>query len=65
MRINCLQCGHKIDLGEAYDDYEGQVKCFVCRSILQIRSTYGRLKSVKCVKLVRRPSPEEAFKAAG
>ena len=23
-------CGHSVDLHRDYDDYEGQVKCFVC-----------------------------------
>jgi hypothetical protein len=26
MKINCLSCGHTIDLNEVYSDYEGHVE---------------------------------------
>ena len=61
MKINCLSCGHTIDLDETYSDYEGPVKCVVCSSILEIRTEEGNIKSVKFVKMVPRPSAEEAF----
>ena len=38
MKINCLGCGHKVDLAEVYDNYEGQVKCFACSAILEIKT---------------------------
>jgi ribosomal protein S27E len=38
MKINCLSCGHKVDLGDAYEEYEGQVKCFACTAILEIKT---------------------------
>ena len=46
MRINCLSCGHKVDLGDAYDDYAGRVKCMVCGVILEIKTEEGNVKSV-------------------
>jgi len=46
MRVNCLSCGHKLDLDDAYDDYAGQVKCLVCGAILEIRTEEGNVKSV-------------------
>ncbi len=61
MRINCLACGYKVDLDDAYDDYEGPVKCFACRAILQIRTEQGSIKAVKQVNIVQHPSPEEVF----
>jgi len=61
MRINCLACGHKIELDVAYDDYEGQIKCWVCQALLEIKSEEGSLQSLKFVKMVPRPSAEEAF----
>ena len=61
MRVNCLSCGHKVDLDRAYDDYEGQVKCFVCGAILAIKTEEGELKSVEFVKVLPRPDAEEAF----
>ena len=46
MKINCLSCGHKVDLGDAYDDYAGQVRCLVCGVILEIKTEEGNAKSV-------------------
>jgi hypothetical protein len=50
MKINCISCGHKIDLEDAYDNYEGPVKCYVCGSILEIRTLEGSVKSVHVMK---------------
>ena len=50
MKINCISCGHKIDLGDAYDDYEGQVKCCVCASALEIQTVEGSVKSVRATR---------------
>ncbi len=61
MKINCLCCGHKVDLDDAYDDYEGQVKCFACSAILEIKTEEGKLKTVRFVKMAPRPSTEEVF----
>ena len=61
MKINCLCCGHKVDLDDAYDDYEGPVKCFVCSAILEIRTEKGTIKAVKQVNSVLQPSAEEVF----
>jgi len=44
MRINCLSCGHKVDLDDAYDDYEGQVKCWACSAMLDIKAEGGKLR---------------------
>ena len=50
MKVNCLSCGHSLDLRDAYDDYEGQVRCFICASLLAIRTEDGRVKSVVVVQ---------------
>lgn len=63
MKINCLSCGHKVDLDEVYDTYDGQVKCFACSAILAIKTDEGQLKKVEFVKVVPRRSAEEVFKA--
>lgn len=61
MKVNCLNCGHKVDLDEAYDNYEGPVKCFACSALLEIKAEEGSVKSVKFVKIAPRPSAEEAL----
>jgi hypothetical protein len=46
MKINCLSCGHKVELDDAYDDFEGPVKC-LCGAMLEIRTEEGLLKAIK------------------
>ena len=55
MKVNCLSCGHTLDLHEAYDDYEGQVRCFISASLLAIRTQDGHVKAAELVG-----SPREA-----
>ena len=64
MKINCLSCGHKVDLDHAYDDYEGQVKCFACGAILEMKTEHGELRSVKFMRIVPRPSAAEVLERA-
>jgi len=61
MKINCLACGHSLNLDAAYDDYEGQVKCLACGAILQIKAEQGSVRSVHFVALPRRPTREEVL----
>ena len=53
MKINCLSCGFSLKLDDAYDDYEGQVKCWTCGALLEIKSEDGNIKAIRFVKLVR------------
>jgi hypothetical protein len=55
MRINCLSCGHKVELDNAYDDFEGPVKC-LCGAMLEIRTEEGLLKAIKMAE----PRPRSA-----
>jgi predicted RNA-binding Zn-ribbon protein involved in translation (DUF1610 family) len=55
MRINCLACGHKVELDEAYDDFEGPVKC-LCGAMLDLRTEEGKLKAIKVAEPLPRPS---------
>ncbi len=57
MRINCLACGHKVELDDAYDDFEGPVKC-LCGAMLQIRTEEGMLKSIQVAEPLSRPAPK-------
>ena len=54
MNVNCLSCGHSLDLREAYDDYQGQIRCFICGSLLTIHAEDGRVKSVELTQDRRR-----------
>jgi len=47
MKINCLSCGHTVDLDDAYSDYEGQVKCYTCSALLEVKLSDSLIKSVK------------------
>lgn len=47
MKINCTSCGHNADIGDNYADYEGQVRCWVCNAILEIRTEEGQIKMVR------------------
>ena len=61
MKIICLSCGHKVDLGDAYDDYAGQVKCVACGgAVLEIATETANLKSVALAREVTRVAPTRA-----
>ena len=64
MKIICLSCGHKVDLGDAYDSYAGQVKCVACGAILEIRTETGDLRSVALARVVASIAPTAAPGAA-
>ena len=51
MKINCVSCGHSIFLDNAYDDFDGPVKCYVCNGLLQIKTEEGKLKSIRLTSL--------------
>jgi hypothetical protein len=47
MKINCLSCGHNVDLDESYEDhYEGAIKCYGCDATLEIKTEQGNLRGV-------------------
>jgi len=51
VKINCLSCGHSINLeDETYGDYEGAIKCFACGAILEVKLIEARIKSVKLLE---------------
>ena len=65
MKINCVSCGHNISLDEAYDDFEGVVKCYVCGARLEVKICEGKIKCVKLAAQVPRtlPMPDVALRA--
>ena len=58
MKINCPACGHSVELDEAYDDYEGQIRCWVCREVFEIRTADGYVKAVRSREFAPSPSRE-------
>ena len=58
MEINCLGCGFKVDLADAYDDYVGQIKCFGCGAIMEIETQAGNIRAVSAVTEAPLPSAE-------
>ena len=57
MKINCLSCGHKVDLDDVYDDYQGLIRCLTCAAMLEIKTEEGQLRSVRWATVS--PSPME------
>ena len=53
MKINCLGCGHTIDLDDSYSDYDGQVKCYTCSALLELKLVDSLVKSVKFINMTR------------
>jgi hypothetical protein len=51
MKINCISCGHNLSLDEAYDDFSGLVRCYVCGSLLEIKTTDGKLLGVNLAQI--------------
>lgn len=48
MKINCLSCGHNIDLDDAYaENYDGPIKCFACSSTLELRTEQSAIRRVR------------------
>jgi DNA-directed RNA polymerase subunit N (RpoN/RPB10) len=58
MKLNCLSCGHTVDLRDGYNDYDGQVKCFTCGGLMAIRTQDGQVKWVELV--VSRPRDQDS-----
>lgn len=48
IKVNCLSCGHPIELDEAaYEDYKGEIRCWGCRAIVKVELHEGKLQSMK------------------
>lgn len=46
IKLNCLDCGRSFELGDAYEDYEGEVRCWICSTSLIVKLADGKLKSM-------------------
>jgi len=58
MKINCLSCGFQVELDETYEDYAGQIRCYVCNATMDIRTEEGKLKSAKPARSAAHPVVE-------
>jgi len=47
IKVNCLSCGHPMELSDAYDDYEGEVRCWGCRAVLEVTLHEGKLQRMR------------------
>ena len=47
IKLNCLSCGHLMELGDAYEDYQGEVRCWGCHATIEVNLHEGKLKSMK------------------
>lgn len=56
MKINCVSCGHNMALDDAYDNFEGMVKCYVCGGLLEVKTEEGQVKSVSLAGVQRQPA---------
>jgi predicted RNA-binding Zn-ribbon protein involved in translation (DUF1610 family) len=45
--LNCLKCGFKIALPDAYENYRGEVRCWVCHGMLEVTLEEGQLKTMR------------------
>jgi hypothetical protein len=64
MKIRCLACGHSVELDEAYDDYEGPIRCWVCGAVFEIRAKDGCVKAARGREHVPSASLPQAFAGA-
>jgi len=64
MKINCISCGHNIDLDAVYEDFSGLVKCYVCGALLEIVTSEGHLRSVGLPSM-RPPTTQSAGAGSG
>jgi ribosomal protein S27E len=60
MRINCVSCGHEINLNQdLFNDYEGPIKCFICSTMMEITTTQGVINSINLLNILTRPPVDD------
>jgi hypothetical protein len=47
IKLNCLGCGFPMDLGEAYEDYQGEIRCWGCHTVLEVTMREGKLMAMR------------------
>ena len=47
MKIRCVCCGRDVNLDHSvFEDYEGPVKCFSCRTMMEMKTIRGYVDSL-------------------
>lgn len=69
MNIRCLGCGHTVDLDDSYGDYEGQIKCYTCQALLEVKLSDGLVRSsnlywqtVRCLSCGHRIGLDDTYR---
>lgn len=62
LKVNCICCGHSLELSDSYEDYEGEVRCWTCRGMLEVRFEEGKLRSMKRARPVAPESRREGIR---
>jgi hypothetical protein len=47
IKLNCISCGHAQDLSDAYENYQGQIRCWGCSTTLDVSIIEGKLQSMQ------------------
>jgi len=57
----CISCGRDVNLDHrVFEDYEGQVKCFSCSTMMEIRAIRGLVDSISPLQM-----PEQSIVGTG
>jgi len=46
IKLNCISCGHLMELGDAYEDYQGEVRCWGCQALVNVTLHDGKLQAM-------------------
>ncbi len=46
IKLNCISCGHLMELGDAYEDYQGEVRCWGCQALVSVTLHDGKLQNM-------------------
>ena len=55
IRPNCPKCLHPMDLGDASEPFQGDIRCFHCRTRLEVKKAGGQLRSMKAKPTIAPP----------
>jgi len=54
MKVECVSCGHEINLDHwVFDDYEGPVKCFSCSRMMEVKTAQGIVQSLAPLAILK------------